>query len=186
VNDADMAVMARQGCAVVHCPESNMKLASGIAPVVGMQAAGIPVALGTDGCASNNNLDLFGEMGTAAKLHKLVTGDPTALDAATVLKMATVEGARAIGLDDHIGSLEIGKQADLIVLDACAPHLTPIYHPVSHIVYAAGGGDVRHVMVAGRPVVKDRQLLTIKIGEVIDRVNDIAQDIRSSLKTGTS
>jgi 5-methylthioadenosine/S-adenosylhomocysteine deaminase len=131
-----------------------MKLASGIAPVTGMLEAGITVSLGTDGCASNNNLDLFGEMGTAAKLHKVATGDPTALDAASVLKMATIDGARAIGLADRIGSLEIGKQADMIVLDTRSPHLTPMYHPESHIVYAAGGADVRHVLVAGRPVVR--------------------------------
>ena len=181
VDDADIAIISRRGCAVAHCPESNMKLASGIAPVAAMRAAGVTVSLGTDGCASNNDLDLFGEMGTAAKLHKVITLDPTALDAASVLKMATIDGARAIGLSDRIGSLEIGKQADIIVVDTHAPHLTPMYHPDSHLVYAAGGADVRHVLVAGKPVVRDRQLMTIKIGEVIDRVNAIAQDIRSSL-----
>jgi 5-methylthioadenosine/S-adenosylhomocysteine deaminase len=183
VDDADIATINRRGCCVSHCPESNMKLASGIAPVTGMQSAGVTVSLGTDGCASNNNLDLFGEMGTAAKLHKVATGDPTALNAASVLKMATIDGARAIGLADRIGSLAVGKQADIIVLDTRAPHLTPMYHPNSHIVYAAGGGDVRHVLVAGRQVVRDRQLLTIGIGEVIDRVNAIAQEIRSSHKS---
>ncbi|WP_372682041.1 amidohydrolase [Desulfosarcina sp.] len=181
VDDADIATISRRGCAVSHCPESNMKLASGIAPVTGMQSAGVTVSLGTDGCASNNNLDLFGEMGTAAKLHKVATVDPTALNAASVLRMATMDGARAIGLADRIGSLEVGKQADIIVLDTQAPHLTPMYHPESHIVYAAGGADVRHVLVAGRQLVRDRRLLTIGIGEVIDRVNAIAQDIRSSL-----
>ena len=180
VDDADIATIKRRGCAVSHCPESNMKLASGIAPVTGMQSAGVTVSLGTDGCASNNNLDLFGEMDTAAKLHKVASGDPTAMDAASVLKMATIDGARAIGLADYVGSLEIGKQADIIVMETRAPHLTPMYNAESHIVYAAGGGDVRHVLVAGRQVVKDRRLLTIDIGEVIDRVNDIAQGIRSS------
>jgi 5-methylthioadenosine/S-adenosylhomocysteine deaminase len=140
------------------------------------------VSLGTDGCASNNDLDLFGEMGTAAKLHKVATGDPTALNAASVLKMATIDGARAVGLADRIGSLEIGKQADIIVIDTHAPHLTPMYHPESHIVYAAGGTDVRHVMVAGRPVVIDRRLLTLNVREIIDHVNTIANNIRSSSK----
>ncbi len=182
VDEVDIDTICRRGCAVSHCPESNMKLASGIAPVTGMRAAGITVSLGTDGCASNNNLDLFGEMGTVAKLHKVATGDPTTLNAASVLKMATIDGAWAIGLADRIGSLEIGKQADIIILDTRAPHLTPMYHPDSHIVYAAGGADVRHVLVAGRPVVRNRQLLTINIGEVIDRVNDIARDIRSNFK----
>jgi len=181
VDDADIAIINRRGCAVCHCPESNMKLASGIAPVTGMRSAGITVSLGTDGCASNNNLDLFGEMGTAAKLHKVTTGDPTALNASSVIKMATINGARAIGLADRIGSLETGKQADIIILDTRVPHLTPMYHPESHIVYAAGGGDVRHMLVAGRQVVKDRQLATLDVREIMDRVNAIAQDIRSSL-----
>jgi 5-methylthioadenosine/S-adenosylhomocysteine deaminase len=186
VDEADIQIIARRGCAVAHCPESNMKLAAGIAPVTGMQSAGVTVSLGTDGCASNNNLDLFGEMGAAAKLHKVATVDPTALDAASVLKMATIDGARAVGMADRIGSLEIGKRADMIVVDTRFPHLTPMYHPASHIVYTAGGADVRHVLVAGRPVVKDRRLLTIDIEAVIDRVNDIAGDIRSSLNVSKS
>ena len=180
IDEADIDIIANRGCTVSHCPESNMKLASGIAPVTGMRAAGITVSLGTDGCASNNNLDMFGEMGTAAKLHKVATGDPTTLNAASVLKMATIDGARTIGLADRIGTLEIGKQADIIVLDTQAPHLTPMYHPDSHIVYSAGGADVRHVLVAGRQVVENRQLLTLNVREIMDRVNAIAQDIKSS------
>ncbi len=181
VDAADMDIIARRGCAVAHCPESNLKLASGIAPVTDMLAAGITVALGTDGCASNNNLDLFGEMDTAAKLHKLATGDPTILNAADVVSMATLAGARALGLAERIGSLEIGKQADIIVIDTRTPHLTPMYHPASHLVYAASGADVRHVLIDGRQVVKDRQLMTIDVDAVIDRVNTIADDIRSQL-----
>jgi 5-methylthioadenosine/S-adenosylhomocysteine deaminase len=182
VDDADIAIIAKRGSAVSHCPESNMKLASGIAPVTRLQSAGVTVGLGTDGCASNNNLDLFGEMGTTAKLHKLATGDPTALAAASVLKMATIDGARAIGMADRIGSLETGKQADIIVIDTQAPHLTPLYHPDSHIVYAASGADVRHVLVAGRQVVNNRQVLTMNIMEIIDRVNAIANAIQSTFK----
>ncbi|MBR9985190.1 MAG: amidohydrolase [Desulfosarcina sp.] len=185
VDEADIATIQQRGCAVAHCPESNMKLASGIAPVTAMQSAGVTVSLGTDGCASNNNLDLFGEMGTAAKLHKVATFDPTALNAASVLNMATIDGAHAVGMADRIGSLEIGKQADIVILDTRTPHLTPMYHPESHIVYAAGGADVRHVLVAGRQVVRDRRLLTIDIGEVIDRVNAIGREIRSSLNVIT-
>ncbi len=181
VDEADIDIMAKRCCAVSHCPESNLKLASGIAPVTRMRAAGVTVSLGTDGCASNNDLDLFGEMATAAKLHKLATGDPTTLNAASVLKMATIDGARAIGLSDRIGSLEIGKQADIIVIDTRTPHLTPMYHPESHVIYAAGGADVRHVLVAGRQVVKDRQLLTLNLREIMDQVNAIADRIRSSL-----
>jgi 5-methylthioadenosine/S-adenosylhomocysteine deaminase len=137
--------------------------------------------LGTDGCASNNDLDHFGEMGTAAKLHKVTTSDPTTLDAASVINMATLDGARAIDQSDRIGSLEPGKQADIVVLDTHTPHLTPMYHPESHIVYAADGGDVRHVLVAGRQVVKDRQVLTLNVREIMDRVNAIAEDIQSNL-----
>jgi 5-methylthioadenosine/S-adenosylhomocysteine deaminase len=159
-----------------------MKLGSGIAPVARMRSAHITIGLGTDGCASNNDLDLFGEMGTAAKLHKVATGDPTALDAGSVLQMATLDGARAIGLDDRIGSLAVGKRADIVVLDARAPHLTPMYHPESHLVYAAGGADVRHVMIDGRWVVRDRRLLTLNLGEVMDRVNAIAEAIQSHLE----
>jgi 5-methylthioadenosine/S-adenosylhomocysteine deaminase len=179
VDDEDVAIMAQRGCMVAHCPESNMKLAAGVAPVARMRAAGITVGLGTDGCASNNNLDLFGEMGMAAKLHKVVNGDPTTLDAATVLQMATLDAARAIGLDACTGSLEAGKQADIVVLDTRAPHLTPMYQPTSHLVYAAGGADVRHVFVAGRQVVRDRRLTTLDVDEVLDQVNRIASEIRA-------
>jgi 5-methylthioadenosine/S-adenosylhomocysteine deaminase len=178
LDEHDIAIAADRGCTVAHCPESNMKLASGIAPVAALRSARIPVGLGTDGCASNNDMDLFGEMATAAKLHKVASGDPTVLGALDMLKMGTIDGARAIGLGDSIGSLEIGKQADIVVLDTRAPHLTPMYHPESHIVYAAGGSDVRHVFVSGQPLVQNRRLLTMDIREIMDRVNNIALEIR--------
>jgi 5-methylthioadenosine/S-adenosylhomocysteine deaminase len=160
-DETDIGIIARKEARVTHCPESNMKLASGIAPIPEMLAAGITVALGTDGCASNNDLDLWTEMDTAAKLHKVHRLEPTAMDAGTVLRMATIEGARALGLDREIGSLEVGKQADMIIIDTNRPHLTPMYHPRSHLVYAVHAADVRHVLIAGRPVVRDRRLLTI-------------------------
>ena len=178
VDRGEIEAMARRGCHVVHCPESNMKLASGIAPVAAMLQAGVSVALGTDGCASNNDLDLFGEMGTAAKLHKVASGDPTALEARKVLQMATLHGARALGLENRIGSLTVGKQVDIVILDTRAPHLTPMYHPESHIVYAANGGDVRHVFVDGEQVVRDRHLLTIDIDTVMAQVNATADEIK--------
>ncbi len=177
VDEEDLEIMARRGCGVAHCPESNMKLASGIAPVAVMKKHGIAVGLGTDGAASNNDLDLFGEMAMAARLHKVAAGDPTTLDAATVLKMATTDGARAMGLGDRIGSLTVGKQADLIILDTRACHMTPMYHPQSHVIYAASGRDVRHVMIAGKQVVADRRLLTLDVDEIMDRVNAIAEEI---------
>ena len=170
----DIDTIARKGAAVSHNPESNMKLASGIAPVPDLLAAGITVGIGTDGCASNNNLDLFQEMDTTAKLHKVNRLDPTVMDARSVLEMATIEGARAIGLGRRIGSLEPGKQADIIVVDTRTPHLSPVYNPVSHLIYAAGGTDVRDVWVAGRPVVQNRRVTTLDTENIMGWINDFA------------
>jgi 5-methylthioadenosine/S-adenosylhomocysteine deaminase len=167
VDEADLDILARRKTALAHAPESNMKLASGVAPLPAYLARGIVCGLGTDGSASNNNQDLFSEMDTAAKLHKVMHGDPTVTSAATVLDLATKSGARALGLDDRIGSLEPGKEADLIVIDTRAPHLTPMYHPESHLVYSATGADVRHVIIGGRPVVIDRHLLTLDLSTLL-------------------
>jgi 5-methylthioadenosine/S-adenosylhomocysteine deaminase len=166
-DEADVALIAARRAGVSHNPESNMKLASGIAPIPQMLAAGIPVGLGSDGSASNNDLDLFGAMDAAAKLHKVKTLDPTVLPAEAVVRMATIDGARALGLGEETGSLEPGKQADLIVIDTHAPHLTPIHNPASAIVYAAKGSDVSAVMVAGRWVVKDRRLAGVDLAEIM-------------------
>lgn len=155
-----------------------MKLASGVAPAPDFLAAGIPVGLGTDGCASNNDLDLWAEMDTAAKLHKVHRSDPTVLGAETILRMATIAGARALGMDDRIGSLEPGKRADLIVLNMNQPHLIPLYHPASHLVYAAGADDVRHVMIDGRWVVRDRRLQTLDLPTIIDKVRTLVQTLK--------
>jgi 5-methylthioadenosine/S-adenosylhomocysteine deaminase len=154
-----------------------MKLASGIAPVPDFLAAGIAVALGTDGCASNNDLDLFGAMDFTAKLHKVHRADPTAADAAAVLHAATRGGAVALGLAEQTGSIEVGKKADLIVLDGTAPHLVPLYNPVSQLVYAARGADVRWVIVDGRLLMDDRRLLTIDVDDAMDRVRRLARRI---------
>ena len=148
-DEADREIIAERKSKISHNPESNMKLASGVAAVPEFLKAGITVGLGTDGCASNNNLDLFREMDTTAKLHKVNTRDPTVMDARTVIRMATIEGAKCLGMDHMIGSLEVGKQADIIVIDTAKPHLVPMYHPESHVVYAVSGGDVRNVMVGG-------------------------------------
>ncbi len=178
---ADIEMFARADAKAVHNPESNMKLASGVAPVPDMQAAGIPVALGTDGCASNNNLDMFQEMDMAAKLHKAFRLDPTVMSAATVLKMATRDGARALGMGNETGMLRPGMKADLITVDFNQPHLTPVYHEDSHLVYCASGSDVETVVINGRIVMRDRNILTVDEGEVMDRVNRIARRIRESL-----
>jgi len=165
----EIALMAQRGVRVAHCVESNMKLASGVAPLPELLAAGVTVGLGTDGCASNNDLDLFGEMDTVAKLHKVQRLDPTVMDAATVLRLATIEGARVLGLAHRIGSLETGQRADLIVVDTRQPHLTPLYNPVSHLVYAARSADVRHTVIDGRLVMRDRRLLTIDLASLLDQ-----------------
>jgi 5-methylthioadenosine/S-adenosylhomocysteine deaminase len=177
--DADLDLIVETGAAVVHNPESNMKLASGAAPVAAMVERDICVALGTDGCASNNNLDMFQEMDAAAKLQKVVTGNPTALPAHTVVAMATREGARALGLADTCGRIEPGLAADLIVVDLQQPHLTPLYDVDSHLVYAARGADVLSTMVAGRWLMKDRQFTTLDPVEVMGAVNRIAGEIRA-------
>ena len=140
------------------------------------------MGLGTDGCASNNNLDLFHEMDMVAKLHKAEKFDPTTMDAKTVVQMATITGARAMGLDRRIGSLECGKRADLIVIDTHAPHLVPIYHPESHVVYAAKSSDVRDVVVDGRVLVKNRQLLHMDVAEIMANVRDVARCIKPAAR----
>jgi 5-methylthioadenosine/S-adenosylhomocysteine deaminase len=177
VDAADIALITQSGASVVHCPESNMKLASGVAPIPDMLQAGIPVGLGTDGCASNNDLDMLGEMDSASKLHKVQRLDPTVMDAAGVVRMATCEGARALGLDHLIGSLEVGKQADLIIVDVHQPHASPLYRAYSHLVYAARGGDVRDVMIAGRWVVRERKLKTLDRTAVLREAAALGKEI---------
>lgn len=178
IDDKDIKILADAGVKVVHNPESNMKLASGIAPVPAMLDAGITVGLGTDGCASNNNLDLISEMDTAAKLHKVVRMDPTVMKAETVLLMATRLGARALGMEPVTGSLEKGKKADVIVIDINKPHLTPMYNPYSHIVYAAMGSDVVHSMINGRMVMENRIVLTMDVDRAMDAADKKADGVR--------
>jgi 5-methylthioadenosine/S-adenosylhomocysteine deaminase len=177
--DADeIDVMAAHGAAAIFNPESNMKLASGVAPAPAMIAAGMTVGLGTDGCASNNNLDLMAEMDTAAKLPKVHLLDPTVMEASTVLRMCTCGNAAALGMADRVGTLESGKKADIIVVDTNKPHLVPLYNPYSHLVYAAAASDVRHSVINGRPVMKDRRLLTLDVEGVMDDVLKIADRIK--------
>lgn len=173
----DLEILARRGVKVSHCPESNLKLAAGVAPVPELLARGVTVGLGTDGAASNNNLDLFGEMSLAARLHKVWREDPTVLPAPEVVALATREGAKVLSLGDRVGTLTPGKQADLIVVDVNQAHLTPLYDPYSHLVYAARSADVRHVMVAGRWLLQDRRLLTLDWGSIASRARDYARDL---------
>ncbi|HRE55088.1 MAG TPA: TRZ/ATZ family hydrolase [Candidatus Competibacter sp.] len=164
--------LAHAGAHVVHCPESNLKLASGFCPTARLDAAGVNVAIGTDGAASNNDLDLFGELRTAALLGKGVAGDATVLPAARVLRMATLNGARALGLDAETGSLEPGKSADVIAVDLEQPETEPIYHPISQLVYATGRHQVTDVWVAGRRLLAERRLTTLDCAELIQRARD--------------
>jgi len=161
----EIELLARHEVGVAHCPQSNMKIAAGVAPVPQLLAAGIAVGLGTDGAASNNDLDLWEEMDTAAKLHKVTSGDPTVINAREALRMATIEGARALGQGERIGSLETGKQADLIIVATDGLHQTPHYDPYSLLVYSTKASDVRTVLVAGRLVVDQGVVLTLDSAE---------------------
>lgn len=177
LKEEEIDLLAKRHVKIAHCTESNMKLGSGIPSIDTMLEKGVTVGLGTDGCASNNNLDLFGEMDAAAKLAKVVSLDPTVLDARTVLEMATYGGAKLVGMEAKVGTIEPGKKADIIVVDANTPHMIPMYHPFSQIVYSANGGDVRDVIINGRIVYRDRQFTTLDKGEIMDKVKRICQRI---------
>ncbi len=169
LNAEEINLLAESGAHIVHCPESNLKLASGFCPVAQCLAAGVNVALGTDGAASNNDLDMFGEMRTAALLAKGVSGDASAVPAMTALKMATINGAKALGLDDVTGSLTIGKAADVIAIDLSALETQPLYSPISQIVYAASRQQVSDVWVAGNRLLKQRQLTTMNLDDLKEK-----------------
>jgi 5-methylthioadenosine/S-adenosylhomocysteine deaminase len=177
VDDDEIDLLNRKKVKVVHNPESNMKLASGVAPVPAFLARGITVGLGTDGCASNNDLDLFREMGMAARLHKVMANDPTVLDARTALTLTTINGAKVLGRDD-IGSLEQGKKADLIIINLDKPHLVPLYNPCSHLVYAASGADVTTTIINGKIIMRDKIILTVDEQEVMREVRKIAKRVK--------
>ena len=181
LEDEEIELLARNRVKIVHCPESNMKLASGMARVTEMLKKGIVLGLGTDGCASNNNLDLFKEMDTAAKLGKVRTLDPVNMGAGTVLKMATVWGAKVLGLEKEIGTIEVGKKADIITVDVNKPHLVPLYNPMSTIVYSASGSDVKDVVVNGRVLMKDRTFTALDAEEVMAKVREISEKIRANV-----
>lgn len=167
----EIALLAEHGCNVAHCPSSNLKLASGIAPVAQLSRSGVNLGLGTDGAASNNRLDLFSEMRHAALLAKGSSGDPAVLPAQTVLQMATLNAARALGLEKRIGSLTVGKHADITAVNLAAPELSPCYDPLSHLVYAAGREHVSHVWVGGELLVRNGSLTRIDAAEITAKAN---------------
>ena len=177
LDEEDINILKKYNVKVSHNPESNLKLASGIAPVPELLDAGIPVSLGTDGAASNNDLCILSEMDTAAKLHKVNKLDPTVVSAREVIRMATIEGAKALGIDGVTGSIENGKDADLVVLNPDLPGLTPMYNPESHIVYAASRREVKDVYIRGRQVLGNGKILTADTKAVIQAVSSIAQKI---------
>jgi 5-methylthioadenosine/S-adenosylhomocysteine deaminase len=181
VTDPEIALLRARRVGVSHNPESNMKLASGAAPVPAYLKSDVAIGLGTDGAASNNDLDMFEAMRTASLLHKLQTGDPRAVGAKAALEMATIRGARALGMENQIGSLEPGKRADLIVVGTAGARQTPLYDPISHLVYAAHGGDVRTTVVQGKVLMRDRRVLTLDESAVIRDARAWADKVRAAV-----
>ncbi|MEW6213185.1 MAG: amidohydrolase [Acidobacteriota bacterium] len=182
-SDEEIRILAARGVGVGHCPQSNMKLAAGVAPVVKMLKAGVAVGLGTDGAASNNDLSMWEEIDTAAKLHKLISKDPTVLNAREALALATIGGARAIDLDKEIGSIEEGKRADIILVSIDGAHQTPLYNIYSHLVYATKASDVETVIINGRVVMQNRRAMTINEAMVRAKAREYRDKIRKSLES---
>jgi 5-methylthioadenosine/S-adenosylhomocysteine deaminase len=182
LDDADLKIIKARGVGLVHNPSSNMKLASGVAPVVKILRLGIPMGLGTDGVAgSNNDVDMMEEIDLAAKLQKVITGDPRALPAEQAFAMATIIGARSIGMDRLIGSIETGKRADMIEIRLDAPHAVPLYNVYSQLVYALQGSDVADVMVNGRTIVRDRKMLTLDQAAIMAKAVEYQERVKKSL-----
>jgi 5-methylthioadenosine/S-adenosylhomocysteine deaminase len=183
LDDDDMMLLKAHGTRVAHCPSSNMKLASGVAPVIKLLGLGVPVGLGTDGPAgSNNDFDLMEEMNLAADLQKVITGDPTALNAEQAIAMATILGARVAGLEKQIGSLEAGKRADLVMLRLDRPHAVPLYKVYSQVVYALKGSDVEDVVVNGKPIVREGRPLTLDERIILAKAKEYGAKVAGALK----
>jgi 5-methylthioadenosine/S-adenosylhomocysteine deaminase len=182
VSDADIQVLKTHNVGIAHNPESNMKTASGVAPIPAYLKAGVPVGLATDGAASNNDLDMFEAMRFAALLAKNESKDPSTLSARTVLEMATIRGARALGMEARLGSLEAKKRADLITVSVSGARQMPMYDPISHLVYVIHGDDVRNSIVNGKILMRDRKVLTLDDGAVIAEARAWAEKVRSAVK----
>ncbi len=181
VNDADIAILKSRGVGVSHNPESNMKLASGVAPVVAYLSANVAIGLGTDGAASNNDLDMFEAMRMASLLQKVASHDPTAVSAKTALQMATMGGARALGMERQIGSLEQGKRADVIIVSMAAARQTPMYDAISHLVYVTRGDDVQTTIVNGKVLMRNRKVTTLDAAAVLKDARMWAQKVRAAV-----
>lgn len=179
LSDNEMEIIKERGINISHNPVSNMKLASGISPIAKMLDKDINVSLGTDGAASNNNLDMLEEMKIAAIQQKVNTSDPTVLNADEVFKMATTNGAAALGLEDEVGTIGVGKKADLVLINMKAPHLSPYRHPISHLIYAANGGDVDTVICNGQILMQERELLTMNEKALIEEAEEATRELLS-------
>ena len=177
LNDEEIRLMAERGASVSHCIESNMKLASGTAPVTAMLAAGVKLGIGTDGAASNNDVDMFTEMDSVAKMQKVITMDSTSMNAGQTLHAATLGGAETLNADKQIGSLAVGKKADIIVLNMNQPHLTPLYDVPSHLVYAARGADVMHSIIDGKIIMENRKLMTMDENRLLADMRKMGEKI---------
>jgi 5-methylthioadenosine/S-adenosylhomocysteine deaminase len=185
LTEGEIKLCAERGVHIAHCPQSNLKLASGFCPVEALRIAGVNVAIGTDGCASNNDLDMFEETRHAALLAKAVAGDARALDAASALEAATLAGAKALGREDEIGSIEAGKQADLVLVDLGELELQPLYHVISHLIYVATRHQVRDVWIAGQPKLRDRRLVDIDVEALKAKAQHWARRIADIPRPGT-
>ena len=180
-NEAELDILKRRGVGIAHNPQSNMKLAAGVAPIPLMLKMDLSVGLGTDGAASNNDLSLWEEMDTAAKLHKIFAKDPKVVSAEQVFEMATIRGARALHLENLIGSIEAGKRADMVIVDFDSLHQTPYFNVYSHLVYATKAADVRHVIINGKIVMRDKRLLTLLENDIKKDANAYRKKIITSL-----
>ena len=183
VDDQELDLLAKSGTHVAHNPLSNLKLASGFAPVPEMQKRGINVTLGTDGAISGNDMDMWLAMRLAATIHKAAWEDPTAVSASEALHMATLNGAKALGAEGYLGSLEVGKRADFILVDHSGPHASPMFNPINHLIYAANKSDVSDVYVSGRQLVKDKQLTTLNAANICSEVRALQPRIVASLQS---
>jgi 5-methylthioadenosine/S-adenosylhomocysteine deaminase len=186
LSEAEIALCAERGVHIAHCPQSNLKLASGFCPVESLRKAGANVAIGTDGCASNNDLDMFEETRHAALLAKAVAGDARALDAASALEAATLCGARALGIEDQIGSIEVGKQADLVCVDLSELELQPLYNVISHLIYVATRHQVSDVWIAGAQKLSQRRLVDMDADAIKQKAHHWATRIAEIPRKGAA
>jgi len=182
LNAKDINIISKRNTKVIHAPSSDMKLANGVAPIHNMLIKGITIGLGSGSAASNNNMDIFREMNHASLMHKVMRMDTAIMDSMTTFEMATIHGADVLGLGDKVGSIEVGKKGDIVVMDTSGPHVTPMYNPYSHLVYAAKSTDVSTVIIEGKVVMQDRKMRKINESKILKDANSLAEKIRKENK----